>query len=103
MNQKIHSFPLYLTRKRQQFGSLFSPEDLPSKFVPFYESQQRIAVMAAGDERQVYYGRVGVTSGHRPAFLLMHRSTDKGSSFLLSPNHRIVAVQDGRKYRRVTV
>lgn len=38
-------------------------------------------------------GRIGITTGWRPAFLLMHRSSDHGSSDVLGPNDRVIAVQ----------
>jgi hypothetical protein len=42
-------------------------------------------------------GRI-TTTGWRPAFLLVRRSSDHGSPWLLGPKDRVVAVWDGRRY-----
>lgn len=43
-------------------------------------------------------GTIGRTTGWRPCYLLMRRSSDFGSSWTIGPNDRIVAVQRGREY-----
>lgn len=47
----------------------------------------------------VRYGRISTTTGWRPAWLLVHRSTDSGSWDVLGPDDRVTAVQVGGKYR----
>ncbi|QKY79947.1 hypothetical protein PQD13_gp35 [Gordonia phage Clawz] len=49
-------------------------------------------------------GRIGMTTGRRPALLLMARATSIGSSDLILPDTptrvtRVIAVKDGNQYR----
>lgn len=88
-------FDQYVARKRAEHGDKFDDSSLVAKFRPFYHSGQRIRV-ANGD--YVRTGTVGATSGWKPAFLLMHRSTDHGSSDVLGERDVITHVQRGRAY-----
>lgn len=47
------------------------------------------------------FGTVGMTTGWKPAFLLMHRRTDIGSSDVLGPGDQVIAVKVGSRYRAV--
>lgn len=78
----------------------FDDSELCPKFVPYFENECRIKVRYTFASGEVYErtGTVGVTSGWKPAFLLMHRSSDISSSDVLSERDEIVAVQRGRKY-----
>ena len=44
-------------------------------------------------------GRISITTGWRPALMLMHRASDTGSSDLLGPDDRVTALIDGRGRR----
>ena len=80
----------YLQRARAEHGERFDPSDLAPTFVPYFESGQRIEVKFSGGE--VKRGRVGVTTGWRPAFLLMLTRRSIGSSYLLSPATAILRI-----------
>jgi hypothetical protein len=86
-----------LERGRAQWGDKFDPSSLEvaSQFIPYFNSDQRVRVRTGGQELT---GRIGTTSGWRPSFLLMRRSSDRGSSYLLGAGDVIVAVQYGRRY-----
>ena len=86
----------FLTRKRREYGDKFSDSDLPSWFVHYFNTGDRVKVTREDWTRT---GTVGVTTGWRPAFLLMHRSNADGSSDVLSDRDEIVAVWDGHQYR----
>lgn len=94
-------FEEYIERKRAQYGDKFDETDLLPQFRPFFDSGERIRVSTQYEEPYVRTGTVGVTTGWRPAFLLMHRSNAHGSSDLLGPRDKIVAVKRGRTYEPI--
>jgi len=59
-----------------------------TQFIPYFENQRRIEVVFVSGT--VKRGRVGITTGWRPAFLLMLRSTSIGSQYILRDSDRIV-------------
>jgi len=78
-----HDFKKYVEEKRlywKAHGKKFSTADLCDKFVPYFESGERITVEVYG---MVKRGTVSVTSGWKPTFLLMLRRTSRWSSWLL--------------------
>jgi hypothetical protein len=68
--------------------------DAAGQFKPFFHGD-RIKVEGPMGTR---FGRVGMTTGERPAFLLMHRSTDMGSWDVLGPEDKVTAVKNGSRY-----
>jgi len=89
-------FSQYVLKGMRKHGDKFSMADLDMRFVPYYESEERIKVKPKyGDE---ITGTVGVTGGWRPSFLLLRRSNAVGSSDLLGSGDEIIGVQYGRKY-----
>ena len=94
----MRNYREFCERGRQQYGSKFDTRDLDPKFIPYYESGQRIKVESF---HATACGTVGVTTGWRPVFLLMRRTTAKGSSYTLGKTDRIVAEQVRGKYREV--
>jgi hypothetical protein len=76
-------------------GERFDASELVSAFARFHGTGQRIRVVNGDFIRT---GRVGMTTGWRPAFLLMHRSSDHGSWDVLGPRDVITHVQYGRTY-----
>jgi hypothetical protein len=62
-----------------------------------YSSGQRVKIRNEkwGDTRT---GIVSRTTGWKPCLLLMHRSNAIGSSDILGPDDKIVAIWNGRKY-----
>jgi hypothetical protein len=85
----------YLKRKRYEHGLKFDSSDLDSRFEEFYHTGQRIKVEAYGETQ---FGTVGATTGWKPSFLLIHNSRCLGSSTLLGPDYKILAVKRGREY-----
>jgi hypothetical protein len=68
--------------------------DSASQFKPFFHGD-RIKVEGPMGIR---FGRVGMTTGVKPAFLLMHRSTDIGSWDVLGKDDKIIAVKCRGRY-----
>ena len=93
-----------MRRGAQEHGSKWDPAELDAapQFAPYLGTGQRIRVTRTyeGGEEFTRTGAVGRTTGWRPAFLLMHRSTDSGTSDVLHADDTIVAVQvrDGGRY-----
>lgn len=69
---------------------------LAPQFAGYYESGQRVRVRFGHGEELT--GTIGKTSGWRPSYLLMRRSTDTGSVYTLSAADKVIAVQRGRRY-----
>jgi len=89
----MRSYKEYLERKKEEFGKKFNPEDLNQDFVPYYENQARIEVeFQWGKTKEILRGRVGVTTGWKPVFLLMKTVRSYGSSDLLTKNTKFLRV-----------
>ena len=86
-----------IAKGQDRYGDQFDPSTLiaTAQFAPYLHSGQRIKVQGPWETRT---GTVGITTGWRPAFLLMHRSNAMGSSDVLSIQDKIVGVQVGRTY-----
>jgi hypothetical protein len=100
------SYRDFINRKRAEYGDKFDSSDLDARFIPFFESGQRIKVDIAGlsPENELFYGHtiktgtVGVTTGWKPCFLLMHSSRSIGSPWTLGSAEKLLAVKRGRIY-----
>ena len=83
----------FIQRKRSQFGSKFDPSDLNTSFIGAFNSQERITVefsYGAGTIFVALRGRIGVTTGWKPCFLLMLTRRSIGSSYTINENARII-------------
>jgi hypothetical protein len=80
-----------LKRFSDKWGAKFDPSALAPEFVPFFESQERIEVnMGYGNDGPKRQGRVSVTTGWKPCFILMSRVSDSGSSETLGRSDHYV-------------
>jgi hypothetical protein len=84
----MKDFQSYITRKEKEFGDKFDPSDLALHFVKYYESGERIEIKTAYGE--VKRGRIGITTGWKPVFLLMSRRNTIGSSETLSRHDKVL-------------
>lgn len=99
----LREFRTYCMLKSREHGEKWDPSDLVPKFIPHFESGDRIRVQRrAGDYTYTRTGTVSVTTGWRPAFLLIHRASDIGSSDVLGLVDEVIAVKRGRFYVDVT-
>ena len=78
----------YVIKKFNEYGDKFDPSDLAKNFVPYFISGDRIEVKFSYGE--IKRGRVGVTTGWKPCFILMLRTSDRGSSWTLSDKDEII-------------
>lgn len=72
--------------------------DAASQFKPHFHGP-RIKVAGPAGTR---FGTVGMTTGVKPAFLLMHRRTDIGSWDVLGPEDMVIAVKARSRYVSTT-
>ena len=93
----MNNFEMFLQRKKDQYGKDFNPDMLANKFIPYYCNGKRIKVKLDGSGEELT-GTIGVTTGWRPVFLLMRKSTSISSPWTLSEKDEIVAVKQGNKY-----
>ncbi len=94
----MSNYDQYLQRARRQHGKRFTDGSLALQFRAHLHSGRRIKVRREYPSGGAYVrtGTVGVTTGWAPAFLLMHRRSDHGSSDVLSERDDIIAVQGPR-------
>jgi len=85
----MNEYERLIKRAQGRHGDKFDASDLVPAFVRYFNSGERIEVT---DGDYVRRGRVGVTTGWRPAFLLVHRTSDHGSSDVLSDRDRVIKV-----------
>ena len=84
----------YLARKYREFGAQFDTSDLNPAFVAAFEHRGRITVSfkdSSGQEIERKRGTVGVTTGWKPAFLLVLTKRSLGSSHVIGQNDIEVA------------
>ena len=94
-------FEQFLERKQREYGARFVRPSGSADLVAAYNDGGRYEVDVYGDTAKlatatadesiviaqstivIERGRIGITTGWAPAFLLMHRTSDHGSSTLL--------------------
>lgn len=96
------TFETFIQRKQAQYGDKFDASNLAPQFVPYFNSRQRVRVRFSHGEEMT--GRIGVTTGWRPCFLLMRYATSMGSPWTLEAGDSVIAeqVREGGPYREVT-
>jgi len=97
----MRNYREFLAKKRAEYGEKFDASSLNPAFVKYFESGERVKVRIYSDDDE-RTGTIGVTTGWAPCFLLMRRSNALGSSDCIMPESRVVAVQHGRTYQRVS-
>jgi len=85
-----------LERKKEEYGDKFNDKDLAKKFISYYNNGYKIKVKF-GDE--IITGRVGITTGWKPVFLLIRTERSIGSSYTLSNRDKIIGIKIGNKYK----
>lgn len=90
-----------IERARRRHGARLDTAELDaaSQFKRWHHGTRvRVETRYPSGETFVRTGTVSMTTGWRPAFLLMHRSNAHGSWDVLSERDHVVAVWDGRRY-----
>ena len=91
----MNSMTELVNRKTAQYGNKFDPSGLDKRFITYYQTGQRIKVETCG---MIMTGTVGVTTGWKPAWLLMRTSRSMGSPWILGKESKLLAVKQGKKY-----
>lgn len=96
----MRKFADWRRQAQAKHGDRLSTSDLAVGFIYYFENGDRIKVRTTYPSGEVYErsGTVGITTGWRPVFLLMHRSNAHGSSDVLNAKDQIIAVKRGRQY-----
>lgn len=81
----------FLRRLQRNHPAKWDTSDLAVKFIHFYNSGERIKVRTRSGD--IEFGTVGVTTGWKPIWLLIHRSNHDGSSTTLTNEDTILAYQ----------
>lgn len=79
-----------LAEKRKKFGNKADISDLAEKFAEYWITGERIKVKFVYGE--VKSGKVGITTGWKPVFILMLTSRSRGSSYTLAKEDKIIAI-----------
>ncbi len=93
-------FEQYTARKQREFGEQFDASALAPQFIRYFNSGERVRVEIRNDGERA--GTIGVTTGWRPAFLLMHNTRSTGSSDVLGFSDTVTAVKVGARYQPVS-
>lgn len=80
----------FFLMKRNLLYDNFDASDLNPLFIPYFNNQKRIEVKFSWGE--IKRGRVAVTSGWKPGFLLMLTSRSIGSSYILDKDVEFIKV-----------
>ena len=96
----MNNFTDLVNRRTAQYGDKFDVSDLDKRFIAYYQNGQRIKVETCG---MIMTGTVGVTTGWKPAFLLMRTSRSIGSSWILGTESKLLSVQASYKGKYIAV
>ena len=88
----MRSFKQYINRKQRKYGEEFDDSDLSKQFVEYYENERRIEVDFGNGE--IKRGRIGISTGWKPIFLLMLKSNSTGSCYTLTDKCKILRIMD---------
>lgn len=83
----MKNFNDYLNRKKQEYGEKFDPSNLNKDFIQYYENQEKITVDFGYEKKR---GRIGITTGWKPCFLLMLTVRSIGSSYTIGKTDKII-------------
>ena len=84
---EMKTYQGYIDKKRNEFGDKFDDSELNKEFIPYYENQERITVDFGYEQKR---GRIGITTGCRPCFLLMLTKRSMGSSYTIGKNDKLI-------------
>ena len=79
-----------IQRGKARWGRKFRVADINKSFIPYFNSGDRVEVRFRDGE--VKRGRVGITTGWKPAFLLMLTTRSTGSSYLIGKGDKVLQV-----------
>lgn len=90
----------YYQNKLRQFGEKFDDSDLNASFIKYFDNQERINVSfrtKEGKEYEQKRGRIGITTGWKPVFLLMLTIRSHGSSYTIGKHDIPILTHETKK------
>ena len=87
-------YQMYVAMKTDEYGSRFDNSDLAEQFISHYNFGQSRRIKVLFPWGEIVWGYVGITTGWKPAFLLMRRVGQYGSSLLLNKDCKILAQKE---------
>ncbi len=90
-------FAHYIAVKTTQYGDKFDASDLNPNCVSHYNAGELRRVKVRFRDGEERWGRVGVTTGWKPCFLLMHNRRAVGSGNLIGEGCLIVDYKDMKR------
>lgn len=89
-----------IARGKARHGDKWSDAELLPAFRRWYGTGERVKVRYTyrDGSTEDTTGTIGMTTGWRPAFLLIRTSRSIGSSYVIGQNDKVVAVKRGSKY-----
>lgn len=90
----------WLREKEGRWGASWDPSDLAPQFIPYFRTDRRIGVLMNRMKMGVIRGRVGVTTGWRPAFILLRTKRSMDSPWVLSAEDEVQYEVPPRRIRR---
>lgn len=85
----MSNYQEYLERKQSEYGKKFNSSNLNKDFIRYYENQERIEVDFGYEVKR---GRIGITTGWKPSFLLMLTKGSIGSSHLINNKCKVLKI-----------
>lgn len=92
MTKTQSRFTDFIIRAKKAHGEKFSDANLSNQYVLAYENNLRIQVRF--ENGIVKRGRVGVTTGWKPSFILLLRSDSIGSCWMLTDKTYLEKILD---------
>ena len=77
----------FIEKKKREYGDKFDPSALNPAFIQAFNNQDRVTVDFGYETKR---GRIGVTTGWKPCFLLMLRIDSTGSSYTINSTDKII-------------
>jgi hypothetical protein len=91
----MKSYKEHIEWKKQSYGDKFSDISLNKEFIPYFGSEARVEVAFQDNKGKTYEvkrGRIGITTGWKPCFLLMLKTNSRGSSYTIGKNDKVLKV-----------
>lgn len=91
----MQDFNSLIQLKKNVHGSKFSEESINRSFIKYYNNQKRVEVSfcnSDGKRFEVKRGRIGITTGHVPCFLLLLTKRSISSTYTIGKNDRVIKI-----------
>jgi hypothetical protein len=84
----------YVARRKAEHGDKFDASDLYPNFIWHFNAGRNRRVKVAFADGRVKWGTIGVTTGWKPCFLLLHNRYSRGSSETIGSGDQVIDYKD---------